>query len=182
MAVKKECQHLLAINTYISLFQYTRLPFQISTAPSLWQKAMAQVLQGLSGVVCYISNILVTGYTRAEHKDNLIWQTSSLWLACQEDKTSGFFCKQLEFLVHISNDGIKPTEERIRSSTSSSEQARTSLISWDDDIQCKFLPSLILYPLYLLLSKNSKWAWRSKQYKAFEAAKQLLCKQGTLVL
>jgi len=54
----------------MGLFQYTRLPFGISTAPLLWQKAMAQVLHGLPGVVCYIDNILVTGCTRAEHKDS----------------------------------------------------------------------------------------------------------------
>ena len=71
MAVKEECQHLLTINTHLGLFRYTRLPFGISTAPALWQKAMAQVLQGLSGVICFIDDILVTGHTREEHKENL---------------------------------------------------------------------------------------------------------------
>jgi len=69
MAVKKECQHLLTINTHMGLFQYTRLSFGISTAPSLWQKAMAQVLQGLLGVVCNIDSILVTGRTRANTQE-----------------------------------------------------------------------------------------------------------------
>ena len=71
MVVKEECQHLLTINTHLGFFRYTRLPFGISTAPALWQKAMAQVLQGLSGVICFIDDILVTGLTREEHKENL---------------------------------------------------------------------------------------------------------------
>ena len=100
MAVKKECQHLLTINTHMGLFQYTKLPFGISTAPSLWQKAMAQVLQGLSGVVCFIDDILVTGHTRAEHKDNLqklLDQLRHYGLHVKKAKCQ-FFCKQLEFL------------------------------------------------------------------------------------
>ena len=32
---------------------------------------MAQVLQGLPGVVCYIDDILVTSHTRAQHKKHL---------------------------------------------------------------------------------------------------------------
>ena len=55
----------------MGLFRYTRLPLGISTAPVLWQKAMAQVLQGLPEVVCFIDDILVTGRTRNEHKENL---------------------------------------------------------------------------------------------------------------
>ena len=32
---------------------------------------MAQVLQGLPSVVCFIDDILVTGHTRDKHKENL---------------------------------------------------------------------------------------------------------------
>ena len=70
MKVKPECQHLLTINTHLGLFRHTRLPFGISTAPSLWQKAMAQILQGLQGVIVFIGDILVTRRTREEHIRN----------------------------------------------------------------------------------------------------------------
>ena len=63
MKVEKSSQPLLTINTHLGLYQYARLPFGISTAPALWQKAMAQVLQGIPAVVYFIDDILVTGRT-----------------------------------------------------------------------------------------------------------------------
>ena len=118
MAVKKECQHLLTINTHLGLFRYTRLPFGISTAPALWQKAMAQVLQGLPGVICFIDDILVTGHTRDEHKENLhkvLTRLRRYGLRLKKSKCK-FFQKELEFLGHvISNEGIKPTTECVKS-------------------------------------------------------------------
>jgi len=41
---------LVAINAYKGLFQYNRLPFGVSAAPSIFQRTMETVLQGLPNV------------------------------------------------------------------------------------------------------------------------------------
>lgn len=50
---------------------YNRLPFGISTAPSIFQRCMNNVLQGLNGVTVYIDDILVSVETKEEHLANL---------------------------------------------------------------------------------------------------------------
>ena len=116
MEIKEECQSLLTINTHRGLFKYTRLPFGITTAPSLWQRAMAQVLSGLSGVVYYIDDILVTGRTREEHSKNLravLQRIKEHGLRLKKSKCQ-FFTKELEFLGHsITSEGVKPIKSRV---------------------------------------------------------------------
>ena len=59
----KESQKLVVINTHKGLFQYSRLPFGISSAPAIYQQVMDQIFQGLNGVQCYLDDIIVTGKT-----------------------------------------------------------------------------------------------------------------------
>ena len=102
MKVKKECQPLLTINTHRSLFQYTRLSFGITTALSLWQRAMAQVLSGLPRVIYNIDDILVTRHTRAEHTTNfqaVLQRIREYGFRLKKSKCQ-FFIKELEFLGH----------------------------------------------------------------------------------
>ena len=66
MRVAESSQPMLIIDTIMGLFQYCWLPF----GSSLWHRAMAQVLQVISGVA-FINDILVTGQTREEHKATL---------------------------------------------------------------------------------------------------------------
>jgi len=76
MKVKQECQSLLTINIHRGLFQYTRLPFGITMAPSLWQRAMSQVLAELSGVVYYI---YMTSWLRALPERNICPTCAQYW-------------------------------------------------------------------------------------------------------
>ena len=50
-----------------TLYQFTRLPFGIASAPALFQKTMDTMLQGIPGVICYIDDILISSSTDAEH-------------------------------------------------------------------------------------------------------------------
>ncbi|XP_029826983.2 uncharacterized protein LOC115312227 [Ixodes scapularis] len=60
----------LTINTQLGLFQVNRLPFGIASAPSIFQRTMDQVLQGLPQTTCYLDDILVTGRTKKNPRPN----------------------------------------------------------------------------------------------------------------
>ena len=62
---------LVTINTHRGLYQYTRLPFGVASAPALFQKVMDTVLQGLPKVICYLDGILITASSCQEHLENV---------------------------------------------------------------------------------------------------------------
>ena len=71
MSVEEDSQKLLVINTHKGLYQYTRLPFGVASYPALWQRVIEQVLQGISGIQCFLDDIIVTGPNDKEHWKNL---------------------------------------------------------------------------------------------------------------
>ena len=47
------------------------LPFGVTSAPALFQRAMNQILSGLPGVRCYLDDLLITGPDEQSHLRNL---------------------------------------------------------------------------------------------------------------
>ena len=71
LLLDKSSKMLVVINTPKGLFQYNRLPFGIASAPGIFQRVMDSLLQGISGVIVYLDDILVTGPSDREHLESL---------------------------------------------------------------------------------------------------------------
>ena len=57
--------------TPLGLRQYKRLPMGLKDSASAFQRRVSMALQGLPGVQAYIDNIIVFGWAREEHDQNL---------------------------------------------------------------------------------------------------------------
>ena len=71
MMLDDESKNFMVINTHKGLYQYTRMPFGISSAPVNFQQVMDIILQGLPNVLCYLDDIVITGATDQQHIHNL---------------------------------------------------------------------------------------------------------------
>ena len=53
-------KNLLTVNTHKGLYQYERLPFGVSVAPSQFQCVMDKVLSGMKEVVYFLDDMLIS--------------------------------------------------------------------------------------------------------------------------
>lgn len=108
-----QSQKYLTINTHLGLFNYMRLPFGVSSAPSIFQKFMDQVLQGIHSVVCFFDDMLVTGRDLQEHMKTLeeVLQRLEKYGIRAKSSKCRFLQKEVEYLGYkIDAEGLHPTD------------------------------------------------------------------------
>ena len=71
LLLSKTSREFVTINAHWGLFRYARLPFDMSTAPSVFQRTMENLLVGIPGVVVYLDDLLVTGNSVRDRLCNL---------------------------------------------------------------------------------------------------------------
>ena len=67
----KESAMYTTFITPFGWFHFNRLPFGINAAPEHFQCMMAEVIEGLEGVVCHIDDLLVWGLDQDEYDTRL---------------------------------------------------------------------------------------------------------------
>ena len=177
------------INTHRGLFQYNRLPFGVSSAPGIFQRAMDSLLQGIPHVAVYVDDILLTGESTEEHLatlDTVLQRLGTAGMRLKRKKCI-FVAKEVEYLGHrINAQGLHPTQEKVKAireapkpSCVTELKSFLGLLSY----YSKFLPNMamMLAPLYALLQKDKKWTWTDKEQAAFDQAKASLQGDSLLV-
>ena len=182
MKLTDDSRSYVTINTHRGLFRYTRLPFGVASAPSIFQKVMDTVLQGLPNTICYLDDILVSGATKEEHLHNLemVLQRLEQYNIRAKKAKCAFMCDAVEYLGHrIDADGLHTLSSKVKAIQDAPHpqnvQELRSLLGLLH-YYGKFLPNLatLLHPLNALLKTGSKWLWSAACSDAFKAARKLL--------
>ena len=189
LLLDEEAKKFVVINTQRGLFQYNRLPFGVSSAPGIFQRAMENLLQGIPNVIVYIDDILVTGASEEEHLavlSKVLSRLEEAGLRLKKRKCV-FMATSVTFLGHkIDAQGLHPLESKVRAVQEAPTprnvtelKAYLGLLTYYG----KFLPnrSIVLAPLYNLLRAKVSWRWTTVEAAAFKASKQLLLSSQCLV-
>ena len=188
LSLDEESKKYVVVNTHKGLFRFNRLPFGVSSAPGIFQRAMESLLQDIPSVVVYIDDILIAGATEAEHLqtlDQVLERLESAGLILKKEKCS-FASTSVTYLGHtIDRDGIHPTPDKVQAvQQAPTPQNITELKAFLGLLNYygKFMPNLAttLSPLYSLLRESTRWRWGDKEEKAFEASKKLLLSSQVL--
>ena len=90
------------------------MPFGISSAPSIFQRVLENVLKGIPGVDNYLDDSLVIGATGAEHAERLeevFQRLENAGFRLRKDKCAFM----VTYLGHVIDDrGIHPDPDKVK--------------------------------------------------------------------
>ena len=155
----EQSRKFAAINTHKGFFQFTRLPYGVSSAPGIFQRTMETLLQDIPAVMVYIAKILITEKSDKKHLETLervLVRLEESGLKLKRSKCL-LMAPSVTYVGHkIDKDGIHPLAEKVRAvqkapqpKSATELKAYLGLLSYYE----RFMPNLAhmtapLYPIY----------------------------------
>jgi len=166
-------QELCTMNTPFGKYSFKLLPYGIKSAPEVYQKLVAKLIQDLDGCESIVDDIIIWGESEKQHDQRLFrvldrLNEKNLKLnkeKCEFKKTS------LTYVGHVlSSEGLKPNGEKVRAVKEMKQPGNTKeLMTFLGFLNYlgKFIPNLSdkTSPLRKLLEKDVQWYWGKEQFK-----------------
>lgn len=189
LELEESSRKLVTINTCKGLYQYTRLPFGVSSASAIFQRNMEMVLRSQKGVIPFQDDILIGGPSVEEHLhclDSVLESLKKAGLRLRREKCK-FLQTTLDFLGHrLDAEGLHPQHAKVTAikeapSPRNVDELRSFLGMVN--YYAKFVKANAdrLTPLYKLLQNGIAWEWNAQHEKAFQATKDILASPQVLV-
>ncbi|CAH8492821.1 unnamed protein product [Dicrocoelium dendriticum] len=182
-------RRLTTISTHLGLFEYTRLPFGINSAPAIFQRIIDNIVLDIPNTCAYLDDILITGRTKKEHLytlDRVSHKLSEHYLRLKRSKCV-FLVDSVDYLGYrLDKHGLHARKDKLQPIISApSPRNGVQLRSFVRMLSHhrRFPPNLasVLAPIHKLLKKDSKWAWDEEEQQALDRAKGLLDSSPVLV-
>ena len=179
-----------AFITKYGLFEYTKMPFGLCSAPGTFQRCMELVLRGLQWktLLIYLDDVIVVGNSveeSLERLDEVLVRLESAGLKLKPSK-----CKLLQeevlFLGHVvGKNGIQPNPKLIDAVKNWKAPVNKKAVQQYLGL-CnyyrKFIPNFsdIAFPLTQLTRKEAEFDWTDSAQRSFETLKASLCQAPIL--
>lgn len=187
--IEENSRKYTAFVTSESQYEYNRLPFGLTNAPSAFQRLMNKILRPARDIAAiYLDDILIYSKTCEQALNNLeqvliLLEREGLTLNPEKCK---FLMTSVEYLgFEISNSTVKPGKAK----TGAVEEFPTpksvhnirqflGLTGYFRHFVKNY--SIIAKPLTELTKKNKEWVWGEKENNAFERLKRMLVERPIL--
>ncbi|UYV71990.1 K02A2.6-like, partial [Cordylochernes scorpioides] len=127
--LSEEAKGVVNINTTKGLFAFKRLPYGVAVAPNKFQRVMDNPFADMSGVACYIDDILVAGKDHRDHEQKLelvFKRLQEKGLRLNKDKYK-FTVNAVEYLgFKIDKKGLHPISSKIEAVVEAPEPTNIS--------------------------------------------------------
>ncbi|KAG2190950.1 hypothetical protein INT47_009222 [Mucor saturninus] len=165
-------------------YEFTVMPFGLTSAPSTFQRTMSIILQQYIGTFVYvfIDDIIIFSKSLSEHAKHLELVFQACHTANLRLKKSKclFARRSVEYLGHVVSDkGLLPCARNVDKVITLPQPQSTNdihtFLGMTGYYRC-FIPDYakIAQPLTKLLQKNNRFIWTRRERKAFDTLKKAL--------
>ena len=188
LKLTKESSLLTTFNTPWGRFKFNRLPFGISSAGEIWQRAMVEEFGDLEGLEIIVDDMLLTGDDDEQHDARLapfLSRVRDSGLKFNKPKCE-ISKDKVEYSGHmLTKEGLKASPDRIKALTEMPKPKNKSELETFMGIMvylAKFVPNLSKHtaPLRALLAKGVAWCWESQHDVAFDTLIRIATTTPTL--